>query len=539
MKGFIGPCILSFFVVEFVLIMQKMWQIIDNILGKGYGMLDYLELLYYFGLMMTPMALPLTILLSSVMVYGDMAENYELSSIKSSGTSFFRMLRAGLFVATIVFIISLVASNYLKPYASEGFEKKYRNMKSNSLTFDFDENIFNQEFKDFSIRIGKKHDDGKTIEDIMIYDHTDPDASVLRMIRAKRGQMYTSPDQKFLVMDLENGYQKREIRSEAEGAARVGYNEMARPMINLDFSKLRLTFDLAEMLDLNTVNVNHKRYEMMNASQLVTVMDSLDQDMVQATERCMPDFNLTSADTSNTLVRSILEERSRKRRFREQVRSIDEVAAEQAAKKAAGKTTKKSALSKSIDAARPLTKYEKTAKQVLKTNRIVTVNTDAIDENTTSLVQLLDVKKAPRFFDKLKTAAEGARNNIKNNKQESRMYFLEKKKYTFTLHQMFSYATICILFLFIGAPAGAIVRKGGFGYPLLIAIAFYLTFVMSSIFGRKLMGSGALAPWQGAWLPCLLLLPFAIYFSWRAVHDNKPLFKPWFAKIRGRIKKDN
>jgi len=106
-----------------------------------------------------------------------------------------------------------------------------------------------------------------------------------------------------------------------------------------------------------------------------------------------------------------------------------------------------------------------------------------------------------------------------------------RSRYIFILHQIYSYATVCFLFLFIGAPAGAIIKKGGFGYPLLIAIGFYIAFVLSDIIGEKLSNSGALHPILGAWVPCLILLPFAAYLTWRALHDNRPLLRKGFTKV--------
>ena len=152
LKGFIGPCFLAFFIVEFVLIMQRLWKDIDSILGKGYGFFDFIELIYYFALASIPMALPLTILLSSVMVFGDMAEKYELSSVKSAGISFLRILKPGLMVAFGVFLFSILSSNYVKPAAYKGFFQKIRDMKTNKLTFAFDEKIFNKSKQKYTRR---------------------------------------------------------------------------------------------------------------------------------------------------------------------------------------------------------------------------------------------------------------------------------------------------------------------------------------------------------------------------------------------------
>ena len=519
-KGFIGPCLLAFFVVEFVLIMQKLWQQIDKILGKGYGILDYLELIYYFALGIIPMALPLTVLLSSVMVYGDMAEKYELSSLKSSGISFTRMLFPGILVSFGIAAFSVLASNYLKPQANEGFQSKIRHMRTNKLTFAFDEKIFNRDFKNFSIRVGKKLEDGKSLEDVMIYDHSDPDDSVVNMIRAAKGKMYTTPDVKYLVMDLEDGYQIKEVRGESADKLRSRYNDFARPMIKFDFSNLRKTFDLAEVLDLSMVNVSYRAYEMMNTNQLIEVIDSLNLKVDGIRNDNVHDFSLFADE---------------REKF-----TPNEAAASYTNKNAPP------AMSKSQLAR----KNSKSPKKVVSPSKIASKQEyvmaqffpDKWSEETKSIVELAQFREPETIFESVRKNTNSLRANNGNSRQESRLISNTRKKYVFELHQMYAYATICILFLFIGAPAGAIVRKGGFGYPVLIAIGFYLTFVMSNIFGKKMMLSGALTPEVGAWLPCFLLVPFAFYLSWRALHDNRALIKPMINKLvqrSGSVRMDN
>ncbi len=535
-KGFIGPCFLAFFIVEFVLIMQNLWKVIDDILGKGYGILDYLELLSYFALAIIPMSLPLTVLLSSVMVYGDMAEKYELASAKSAGVSFVRLLKPGLIIAILVFFFSLIAANVLKPHANEGFHKKMRDMKTNKLTFVFDENIFNRDFKDISIRIGKKYEDGRSIEDILIYDHTDTDNSVLNMIRAKKGEMYTTPDQKFLIMDLKDGYHVKEVRAESADRLRKGFNAFARPMVRFSFSELRKVFNLTELMDLNVVNVSYRQYDMMNTLELISVIDSLDNSMDVTIQNNIHEFNLFAVNKEGYSYDP----------------PIDTTAMpEFDGPPDQNKDNQKIAQSITEKQIKLRNRVSREKSKSTVASALVSIHPDRINKDTKSILEIIDFTKPDKVIDMVKKNTLGLQTNNSNNRQENRILKGTKARYTFKLHQMYSWATVCIIFLFIGAPAGAIVRKGGFGYPLLIAIGFYLTFVMSSIIGEKLMGSRAVSPVVGAWIPCILLFPFAIYLSWRALHDNRPIFRRIWQMIRKsrtskieiepglKIKKDN
>ncbi|MBK6785826.1 MAG: LptF/LptG family permease [Saprospiraceae bacterium] len=132
-KSFIGPSLLSFFVAIFVLVMQFLWKYIDEILGKGFTVFDLIELIFYFSVTLIPMALPITVLISSVMVYGDMAEKYELSSFKSAGVSMVRLLLPGFMIALLIAGFSFLSSNVLKPNANFQFQKRLSTLRNQKL----------------------------------------------------------------------------------------------------------------------------------------------------------------------------------------------------------------------------------------------------------------------------------------------------------------------------------------------------------------------------------------------------------------------
>ena len=352
----------------------------------------------------------------------------------------------------------------------------------------------------------------------MIYDHSDSDDSVLNMIRAKSGRMYTTRDVKYLIMDLEEGYHVKEIRSESADRTRYKYNDYARPVMRYSFSSLRKTFDLAEVLDLNVVNISYKQHEMMNTNQLVTAIDSINQKTEELQKNNVHQFNLfidpdstAHLEPDPTMSRANLSNALKKK-------------VQNPSRSSVNRTIAKNRSSTN----RPNAKINN-ANQVQ-------LYPDRITDSTTSVADIAEFVDIDRILESMRRNTLALKQQNSNSRQEERILEAQNKKYIFELHQMYSFALICILFLFIGAPAGAIVRKGGFGYPVLIAIGFYLTFIMSSIFGEKLMASGALSPSLSAWLPCVLLIPFAVYLSWRALHDNRPLIGPFLQKIFWRIR---
>ncbi len=493
LKGFIGPALLAFFIVEFVLVMQYLWKVIDDILGKGYGLTDYFELLLYLSVVLIPMALPLTILLSSVMVYGEMSEKYELSSMKTAGISLFRMMMPGLIVAVCVMLFSILASNVLKPEANRQFLRKIKAMKTNQLTFVFDEKIFNQEFKNYSIWIDRKDKDGRTIEGVLIYDHSDGDKSVINMIEAKRGEMYTVDNNRYLVMDLFDGYQVKEIRSESADQSIKHLNALGRPMARTSFSQLRKVFELSRLLNLNVSNVAGRDYEMMNSIELMEVIDSLRLAIVENHFSNIHRFSNVVEEEEQRKPGVVVNYVGRENVTRSQSGSSETVAAK----------------------SRHAVQYAIERGLEVDTTKFIAGDT------VTSLIQLISREKKPEIIRAAMNGAGALKDRTFNKVTENKIWRNEIKKYALRLHQQYAWALVCLIFLFIGAPAGAIVRKGGFGFPLLIAIGFYMTFVITIILGEKLMRSGTFGPKAAAWLPCVILIPVAAYLTYKALNDRK------------------
>ena len=494
--------------------MQRLWKDIEDLLGKGYGMFDFVELLTYSSLVLIPLALPLTVLLSSVMIYGGMAERYELTAIKSSGVSLMRILSPGLAVAIFTMILSLVASNFIKPTARELFEKKIKAMKTNELTFGFDEKVFNREFDNYSIWIDKKYEDGRTVEGIKIYDHNDPDNTIINLIAAERGEMYTTADQKYLIMELDNGYQLKEIRSESAIQDDTKFNLPGRPVSRVNFKSLRKVFKLSDLLNLNVISVSDKQLDFLTFWELQNFQDSIAQEVRYKKERSMHPFGrlvkpysqiaqdrhdkeleeqgadgLRNSNPSNLVVEDKPKERLIAKKKKANITTLI-------------KSSNKSRISKSKSTPAPLI-------------HIVDISPD--DE---TILQMLKKNERTSMLDKaIKTATTLRDNSInRHNDYVAKHRFMSYANLKY--HQQFAWAIVCLVFLFIGGPAGAIVRKGGFGFPLLIAIVFYIMFIMTYITGEKLLRSGTLDDIQAAWLPVFLLLPFALILSYMALHDK-------------------
>ncbi|MHB1920786.1 MAG: LptF/LptG family permease, partial [Chitinophagaceae bacterium] len=247
------------------LVMQFLWKYIDDLVGKGLDLITVGHLLFYMSATMVPLALPLAILLSSIMTFGNLGESFELVALKSSGISLTRFMRPLIFTSLIISILAFLFSNYMIPWA---------NLQANSLLYDIvnlkhgfrlkDGEFFN-EIEGYSIRVGKTDPDGVTIHQVLIYDRTIGTND--NLILAKSGKMEQSPDKKFVFFILKNGWQYEE---RGQGAS------VQNEFIRIGFKKFRKVFDLSSFKMIRTnKNLFKDNYRMLDLRQLNFSIDSI------------------------------------------------------------------------------------------------------------------------------------------------------------------------------------------------------------------------------------------------------------------------
>ncbi|MEE9373359.1 MAG: LptF/LptG family permease [Saprospiraceae bacterium] len=505
LKGFVGPYIVSFFIVEFVLIMQFMWKWIDDLLGRGFAMTDYLELIALFGVTIIPMSLPLTVLLSSVMVYGDMAEHFELSSLKSAGQSLVRIFRPALVVAFATAGLSISSSNYFKPLASKAFLKKFNNMRLSKITFSLEEKVFNLDFSNHAIYVDKKEKDGINLQKVLIYYTNQRDKSLMDVMSAKRASMRISEDGKYMIMDLYQGQQYQESPLHNSEANYITKPDRVLPLNRATFSKYRKVFELKDIFkDMSNINLERKKFDMLNSWEIIDQVDTLEAQLEKRVSDNLYDFS--------DLI--ILPKVSipKKKEFKN-ILGKDFVKYN---------PTNRPAMPKISAHAKRDTAKENVMSAVMSFLRI--------GNYSTTILEIVPQKAKELIINGAKTKNSSLKTRSWNNYIQSVSLNKTKQKYLMRLHQQYCWAFVCILLLFIGGPMGAIVRKGGFGYPMLVAIGFYMSFVILIILGERLVYSSTLSGTLGAWLPFLVLLPFATIVTYLALKDirlNFSFLKKW------------
>ena len=266
--AFIGPFIATFFITLFVLVLQFFWLYIDDIVGKGLDMFTIGIFILYVSATLVPLALPLAVLLSSIMTFGNLGETFELVAIKSAGIPLLRFMRPLFITSFFICGIAFLFNNYFIPVAQLKMQTLKYDIIVSKPAFDIKEGVFYDKIDGYIIKFGKKEKDGSTIHDILIYQHN---YNLLQdnAIVAQSGKMTISPDKKFLEFNLKNGWDYQE---------KGPHNTTNTQVIRMGFEEYKKVFDLSSFKLNKTDDSTFKNnYQMLNMRQLGTTIDSLEK----------------------------------------------------------------------------------------------------------------------------------------------------------------------------------------------------------------------------------------------------------------------
>jgi lipopolysaccharide export system permease protein len=445
LKSYLGPLLMTFFIALFILLMQFVWKYIDDLVGKGLEWYVIAKLLFYASSTFVPLALPLAILLSSLMMFGNLGEHYELVTMKAAGISLSRIMRPLIIVSIFISALAFYFSNIVLPFANLKFLSLLYDVREKKLAFNLKEGIFYDGIEGFVIRVGKKEKDGNTIRDILVYDHT-KNLGNISLTTAEWGKMELSPDKRFLVFRLFNGtnYEERvDLR---------GY-EANRQFQRTYFREQYQSFDLsAFQLSRTDENLFKKNYEMQNMIQLNKSIDS---------------------------IRIQLE--SEKAGYQQGFRS--------------------------------------TLSFFSKTDQLHNQTTEAGVSFNKSVLYNFPVSSHPVILDAAGSAATSVMQTLETNHTQLEQQRKLVRKHLIVYHKKISFSIACFLLFFIGAPMGAIIRKGGLGMPAVVSTLFFILFWVMSFAGEKYAVEGEVPAWQGIWFAPSVLLPIGIFLTIKATND--------------------
>ena len=281
-KAFIGPFVATFFITLLVLVMQFFWLYIDDFVGKGLPTNIIFEFIWYQSAVLVPLALPLAILLSSLMTFGNLGENFELVAIKSAGISLLRFMRPLFIISIFICGIAFLFSNYFIPVA---------NLKSRTLltdivyakpSFDLKEGVFYDKINGFAIKIGKKEPNDSVIRDVIVYEQGNPIQD--NFIIAKSGIMRVTENKRFLEFDLKDGWRYQE-RGDNYFGAQTEY-------IRINFKEYKKQFDLSSFqINWTPDSVNKNNERMFSMRQLTKAIDSLKNEITEFKKNADAELN--------------------------------------------------------------------------------------------------------------------------------------------------------------------------------------------------------------------------------------------------------
>lgn len=543
--------IISFLISAFVLMMQFMFLYIDNIAGKGVGIFVIMEFIFYLTLTFIPLALPISILIASVMVYGALGERYELASIKSAGISYQRMLYPTLVFSVLVAIFSFVSSEYIIPVANVKARSRLFDMSTKKPTLNIKEGIFNNDFEGYGIRVGKKASDGSHIEDVILYDYSSNYEGSSSIIIAEKGRMVITPDETAFIMELKNGRQYQEVKRYNRGQTT---NE---PFMVTHFDRYQKVFDLSAF-KLKSTNENYfKNHEStMNTAQLRSTIDSTKNRIANLQDR----VDLEMAYELPFIRSDILEEREKEEqlkedsiaRAKEEMIDIDSVSilADSNEVVDSGQTADSGQAAELPQTPKATTftpnrtidvpSANSQVPEVFSWEKLTPEYLLSLPRDTL-LVDLLPDSRSSDLVSTLRSNIQSMKDQLSYRSKQLAADSQKVIKSTYELHFKFALAISCILFVLVGGAMGSIVRKGGFGYSLLISIVFFVIFIMMTILFRKTSEGGRLSPLLAAYLPVLILLPVGLFLVYRAVKDSKlsldfERIRVWILKLWKRRK---
>lgn len=493
LSSFAGPFVVAFGIALFVLIMQFLWLYIDEIAGKGVSILTMVELLGYMSISTFPMALPIAVLIASVMVMGNLSERYELSSMKSAGVSLLRVIRSLILVAAGIAVFSYLCSDFIIPFSNLKFKARLYDIRKQKPALTLEKGVFNEDFRQFVIRISEKSTDGETIGGVMIEDQTNQGRVRFNQILADSGQMFTSEDKRFFVMNLFKGTQYQEPGNQGS------QGKQKHPFVRTNFKSWTKVWDMREF---DMVSTDEDRFKQNRTSlsmdQLRQNLDSLKNDIATAQRNTAADFGMDIKRILNQPPPSAL------------TAAPKDPDPKVKPNKLLNERLNKLAKTQTLAPAPPASGGPKVPVQVLEKPL----------NQYSSILETFKAEDREKMQAVARNRAATARSSmdVRQNQIEGRRK--EYSKTGYELYTKYSFALVCLIFVFIGAPMGAIIRKGGFGYPILVSIIFFVTFIMLTILCRKLAESYVLTPFWAAMVPCIVLLPIAGILTHKSMNDS-------------------
>ncbi len=553
LKSFIGPFVLTTAVSNFILLVQYLLKYFDDFVGKNLGFTVFAELLFYFSLNMLQIALPLGVLVASLMTFGNLGENFELTALKSSGIALLRTLRP---IFLFVFVLSIGAyffNNFTIPAANLKAYSLLYDIKHTKPALDIKAGAFYNGIPNYSIKAKDKLPDGRTLIDVIIYDHSAGRGNKT-VILADSSLMYTILDDRYLKLELYNGHYYSEepvSRSAIDRFYRTEYDKMdmvfSLSSFDLKRRKEELFQNNRQMKNINELSHDIDSFKMMVIKQksnfIQTTRRYFDYHMLNK-EQILDKSNLNQDTIQEVWVDMIsasffpshLFNQQLPKKQKQEVPNVEslwpkkdtvDVYVQDRFNKKNQKIERNNVvtdksdllLNKQAFPETPLVVNKKAIGRTdsqLKIGKVDTLNWGHIDGYLND-----KLKNMKPVFSEALNKARNVKVNLNSAKTRVYQYQKDANLYTIEKYKKYAQALACILMFLIGAPLGAIIKKGGLGVPTIIAIFFFIIYYVFTSIGEKQAKEGAMNPYIAVWMSDMILLPFGLFFLRQARVDAR------------------
>ncbi len=441
LRSYIGPFIVTFLVAMFIFEMQFIWVYLDELLGKGLGPWVVFKLMVYASTRLVNMALPLAILMSSIMTMGALSENNELTSMKSAGISLMRIMRPLVFFSIGLSITAFVFANNIWPVSNLKFRTLLFGIIKQKPELNLTDGVFYNGIEGVSIRAAQNNRETGELTDVLIYDHRGGEKANRTVIRAATGSMGQTEDKRFMILKLYNGisYDEQKDKKSRDPKYSLVEGKFENMELRIDLSSLAFSADNEEVMK--------NPAEMMSVKQLSSAIDSL-------------------SGVIDTIKRQYAE----------------------------------SAL-------------------VLTRNRLEKVQ----ESDLTQVAELYTASNEQHRTRALAWAIENTRKSkdmVQRQTDELKSRQKNLNRHKIEWHRKFFLAVVCLVLFFIGAPLGAIIRKGGIGLPTLIALSLFIFYHLLTMAGERMAKNQLIEPWIGMWISTVILFPLSIWITVKAMRES-------------------
>ena len=465
LKAYLGPMIMTFFIVIFVLMMNFVWKYIDEFVGKGLDPWVIIELIIYATANMIPIGLPLAIMLATIMTMGNLGENYELLAMKSAGMSLLKIMKPLIIVVGLISIGSFFVVNDLVPSANKKMFSTLYDIRRQNQALEFQDGLFFNGIDNMSIRVEKQDPETKLLRGVLIYDNRSASGNMNTTL-ADSGYIRLSDDKNYLLVTLYNGETYEQTRnSQWYTKSTLRHNKFDRQEGKIPMSGFNF-----ERSDENIFSGNSQT---KNITELQSSIDSLD--------KLVSDITVTAY---NPLMR-------------------DQI------------------FSKDPDA-------------VIPPDSITIDRSHMHKAYVIDSIKHLDLRTRDKIWTGARQAARNSQNMFTFDESTSKEALNQLYRSKNEWHRKLALPVSIMIFFLVGAPLGAIIRKGGLGTPIVISVIFFVIYYIISTSGEKLAKEGTWDSSLGMWISTIVLTPLAIYLTYKANNDSALLDVDWYV---GRYKK--